>query len=416
MDILYYVETFPKLSESFILNEIYELEQQGHNVAVFAHKRGSEDILHDEFSELEAETGYADTPGLTDFPDLFSSTVLSPRVWWRAYYRLNPVRLLAAFHRCQQCCEFIEDIGLDIDLVHNHFATPPNYAARYVSSYYDVPHTVTTHAFDLYDDVNEDFLQAFLNGASYILTISEYNRDHIQKYTNTPTSVIRAGIRPEKFSPNEYKDTVDNRILSVARLDEKKGLTDAIEAVSEIVDRGIDVEYHIVGKGPLRNTLESKIAAHGLEDTVSLLGHIDDKQLACEYDEAACFLLPSVITESGDRDGIPVVLMESMAVETPPVSTTISGIPELVDDGENGLLAPPGDVQSIADHLETLLESPDLQCEFGQNGRERISNEFNAKYQAVRLSNIFKSVVQSPPARSDVSREFAVSGKEEGER
>lgn len=403
MNLLYYVETFPKLSESFVLNEIYELERRGHNVTVFAHNEPDKDITHTEYTDLDVDVAYAETPSVTDLPDLISPTVLAPQVLRHAYLWINPLRLAAGLHRAHQYIRFVDDLDVDPDLVHSHFATVPTYAARYVAGHYRIPHTVTTHAFDLYDDVDQRFLQTYLGGADHVITISEYNRNYIEEHVDgTSVSVVHAGIRPEKFAPTGPETTVDSRILTVARFVEKKGLEYALKGVATLVHRGFDIEYHIIGDGKRRKRLESMVANLGLEETVEFLGSVDEDRLAREYDEAACFLLPCVIAESGDRDGIPVVLMEAMAMETPPVSTTVSGIPELVKDGETGLLAAPTDIGELSIAIERLLTNPDLRTAYGTSGRETVAAEFNITAEAAKTESIFDTVTSSRRSQSRI--------------
>lgn len=392
MKILYYLETFPKLSESFVLNEIHQLERLGHDVSIFAHKEGNKDILHDEFAEINSTIKYATEPSISDFPSLFTREVISSEVLSELYLRINPLRLAASLHRHRECCEFLNEIGMKPDLVHNHFATAPNYAAHYVAQYMNASHTVTTHAFDLYKNPNKHFLQHFFDSTDKVLTISKYNKRYIEGLTNTDVSVVHAGIRPDKFSPGSY-ETVPGRILTVSRLVDKKGVKDGILAVEKLLELGYDVEYHIIGEGPNRHRLQKLITHHNIGDSVSILNNVSDDMLTREFDEATTFVLPSVIADSGDRDGIPVVLMESMAMKTPPVSTEVSGIPELITNDLNGFTVPQHSPSLLADRISILLKNTELQKEMGNKSREKIEKDFSIEFEVEKLEKEFKSVV-----------------------
>jgi glycosyltransferase involved in cell wall biosynthesis len=390
MDILYYLAVFPKISESFVLNELYELDAAGHDVAVFALRDSGEDITHHEFEQLDIPVRYAEQPTATDALDLLSTTTLHPRVMRRVPPEKDLRYNALSLHRHRQCVQFLRDVDMDVDVVHTHFAIAATYPARYVAAYLDVPVTVTTHAHDLFRDPDETFLRRQFESADHVVTISEYNREHIRTALTdeTPVSVVHAGIRPAKFEPRSA--TVDGRLLTVARLAPKKGITYALEALAQVVTDHPDVEYHLIGAGPLESELERRVSELGLEDNVELLGRVDDDRLIEEFDEAAGFLLPSVVDESGDRDGIPVVLMEAMAMTVPPISTTVSGIPELVDHEVNGLLVEPRNVDQLATAIERLLTRNDERAAFGTAGREKVMQEFNAEAEAKKLEAIFE--------------------------
>lgn len=401
MNVLYYLGTFPKLSMSFVLNELYELEKRGHDVAVFAIDNPNEEIEHEEYEELDIPVRYAESLSYASALGLVSTKVINPSVLKHALFRARPRRHAMALHRSKQCIEFVEEADLDIDLVHTHFATLGTFPARYVASYYGVPSSVTAHAFDLYNDPDEDQLRHFLSEPDRVITISEYNRRYIRDEIadTTPISVVRAGIRPEKFEPTA--SSADGRVLTVARFMEKKGLLDAVRVLSRVVEEFPHVDYHIVGSGPQEAEIREQVDELGLNDNVELLGNVDDERLVAEYDEASCFLLPCLVAESGDRDGIPVALMEAMAMETPPVSTRVSGIPELIDHRENGLLAESRDIEGLADAVSSVLADERRRREFGEAGRRKVTAEFNVEKECSKLESAFARMREQERRSSD---------------
>ncbi len=395
MDILYYLSSFPKLSKSFVLNELYELESQGHNVFVCSLRNPNEDITHNEYEQLDIPIQYVGEVTHWDFPELFSRVTLHPRLLKNTLYWYSPDHHVGNLIRAKRCIDVIEYFDWNVDHVHTHFAGANRYAARQIAAYYDVPFTITTHAFDLYREPVGNYTAPLLRGADRIVTISEYNKRHIKKtFTDdTPIDVVRAGIRPEKFEPTSQ--TVEKRILSVARFVEKKGLRYALDAVAMLVEDYPDIEYHLVGSGELEGNLKRRVEKLGIQENVSFLDNVSDSRLRAEFDEARTFVLPCIIDESGNRDGIPVSLMEAMAMKTPAVSTRVSGIPELISHEKDGMLAEPHDSEAIAAGLRRMLEDDTSWNQFADSARDKVVRDFNIKTETKKLEQTFKKARDS---------------------
>ena len=213
----------------------------------------------------------------------------------------------------------------------------------------------------------------------------KYNKQHIRDRfaPETPIDVVRAGINPEKFSPTDT--TVSQRVLTTSRFIEKKGLEYALEAIAIASEQFPEIEYHIIGDGELESTLVRTTDRLGIEENVTFLGKVSDRRLISELDDARTFLLPCVIAASGDRDGIPVAMMEAMAMGTPPVSTTVSGIPELVDHERNGLLTEPRNPDATTDALLRLLGNDSEWAEYSKRARKKVSTEFDIETEVEKL-------------------------------
>lgn len=377
MNVLYVLDTFPKLSESFVLNEIYELERRGHDVVVCARRVGDDGILHEEYDAVDVPICSTGPLRYGHGLEVLSPTALHPRILGRARYRAPLAIHVANLVQTRRCVEFLDSLDWEPDHVHAHFPRRSRFPAAMLAGYYRAPFTVTVHAASLYKRPLHAATPALLAAADRIVAISEYNRRHVRDAyaVDTPIDVVRAGIRPGKFSPTDA--TVENRILTVARFVEKKGLRYALEAVARVAESRPDVTYHLVGSGPLDDDLRRRVRELGVGANVTFLDTVSDERLLAEYDEARCFLLPCVVAESGDRDGIPVVLMEAMAMETPPVSTTVSGIPELVDHERNGVLAEPRDPAALAAGIERLLRDDERRRTYGRRAREAVVSAFD---------------------------------------
>ncbi|AFO56972.1 MULTISPECIES: glycosyltransferase [unclassified Natrinema] len=389
MNILYYLDVFPKVSESFILNEVYELEKKGHNVAVCSLKEPDSDINHEEYTELNASIRHIEDPTYTDILEGFSPNLLKSIAGPELLYRATPKHHAANLIRAKRSIQFIESIDWDIDHVHSHFANVSKFGGKHIATYYDVPFTITTHAYDIYRKPIGKYTKKLLNIADRVITISEYNKRYLKDEMGVETAVdiVRAGIKPEKFSPS--KSVRKNRVLTVGRFVEKKGHPYALDAIAKATEVLPNIEYHIIGAGEQIGPLKRKTEELGLTENVSFLSNVSDERLLNEFDQARCFLLPCVVADSGDRDGIPVVLMESMAMQTPPISTAISGIPELIDDGENGVLVEPRHSESIGKAVIQLLENDSIYSKYSKNSREKVTEEFNIDREAEKLENIF---------------------------
>lgn len=377
MNVLYVLDAFPKLSESFVLNEIYELERRGHDVVVCARRSGDDEILHEEYDDLDVPVGTLGPLGYADVVEVLSSRALHPRILARARYRAPPTIHGANLVQTRRAIEFLGSLAWTPDHVHAHFPRRSRYPAALLAGYFGASLTVTAHAASLYKRPIHAATGALLSTADRIATISEYNRRHVRESfaPDTPVDVVHAGIRPEKFSPSDA--TAERRILTVARFVEKKGLRYALAAVARLADDYPDLEYHVVGSGALEADLRQRTRDLGIEANVTYLDAVSDERLLREFDEAQCFLLPCVVAESGDRDGIPVVLMEAMAMRTPPVSTTVSGVPELIAHERNGLLAAPRDPEALAAGIRRLLEDDDRRRRYGARARDTVRAEFD---------------------------------------
>jgi glycosyltransferase involved in cell wall biosynthesis len=350
-----------------------------------------EDILHKEFNELDIPINYIRRPSLTDITGLISTKALHPRILENIFYRAPPKHHAANLFRAKKCIEFVDSLDWEPNHFHSHFAGLSKFAAMSASDYFEVPFTITTHAADIYKEPIGKYTSNLLQKATRVVTISEYNKNHIRERfaPDVPVDIVRAGIRPEKFTPTE--ETESYRVLTISRFVEKKGLSYALKAVELATEEVPELEYHIIGSGELKPDLVKKVEQLGIEENMVFLNNVSDQRLVTELDEARCFLLPCVIAESGDRDGIPVALMEAMAMKTPPVSTTVSGIPELIDHEKNGLLTEPRDPEATANALVSLLKNNSEWTAYADCARKKVTSEFNIETEAEKLKATFRA-------------------------
>jgi glycosyltransferase involved in cell wall biosynthesis len=391
---LYYVGSFPKLSESFILNEINELYNRGHNIAVFAQNDPEENITHEEYEDIDVPLYYADAP-YTDFPQFLSKKpvqmALSHAIDGGFKY-FSPKRAGQNLLLGKQCAQFIESLDFEIDVINAHFAHPSRIGAILAARHLSIPCAITAHAFEIFRSPNVPQIRYICDSMDHVIVPSEYNRDYLREEIGIANdiTVVPATTQVEKFEPSA--PTVENRLLTVARLVEKKGYPYGIKAVNKLIKHGYNVEYHIVGTGEKKERLQQQVKEHGIEDHVEFLGHVSDERLQKELSEAAVFILPCIIAEDGDRDAMPVVLKEAMASETACVSTTVSAIPELITDGHDGLLVPEKEPDGLASAIQELLNNPEKRKALAAHGRETVYNNFDISESVDTLIEVFESL------------------------
>jgi glycosyltransferase involved in cell wall biosynthesis len=273
--------------------------------------------------------------------------------------------------------------GRQFEELHAHTADRAATIALVVGRLLDKPYSLSIHAgHDIF--VNPILLAEKIVEARHVATCTAYNKTYLESLIGQDLSHkishIHHGLDLLKYQPQPSASNGRPKILSVGRLSEKKGLVHLIRACRILKDREYDFTCHIVGDGPQRAELKGLIEQLSLEDTVHLRGALPHEEVIENYRQATLFVLPCIKSQDGDMDGIPNVLPEAMAMQVPVVSTDISGIPELVDDQVNGLLAPPGDDDALAAAMARLLDDPALCERLGQSGRQSVVDMFDANH------------------------------------
>jgi glycosyltransferase involved in cell wall biosynthesis len=208
--------------------------------------------------------------------------------------------------------------------------------------------------------------------------------------------VNRLGVESVDFASREVELSQPVRVLSVATLSEKKGLRYLIEAVATLVERGVAVHCTIVGSGPLRHELEQAAAAFGLLDQIEFHPYMRNDELDELYRAADIFALPAVVTPNGDRDGLPVVLMEAAAAGCVCISTPVSGIPELIDDGVSGLLVPERDAVALARAIEQIVADPELRTRLREGAWTILRERYDLPRNVAELARVFLDQAAEP--------------------
>jgi glycosyltransferase involved in cell wall biosynthesis len=400
----YLMSWYPVVTETFILHEMLELRRLGVDLEIFPLLGAAQDVGHPGAEALADRVHYH--RGLS--PELVAAQLhwlaRRPRRYLRAWARAlrgnaaSP-RFLA---KALVVVPFAAMIARRMERrrirhVHAHWATHPALAALVVRELTGIGYSFTAHAHDLYLD--RAMLPEKIADACFVVTISDFNRGLVQGLLGdaaaAKTIVIPCGVDPRLFRPRVRR--ASNGLLGiacVAGLRDYKGHRWLVEACALLRARGVAFRCVLVGDGPERRAIEARIAAAGLADAVELLGNQPSDRTREVIEAADVVVLPSVVTKSGMMDGIPVALMEAMACGVPVISTRVSGIPELVQDGRTGLLVPPKDARALADALERLHRDPDLARRLAERGREHVLERFNLVRNARALRDRLASALE----------------------
>jgi colanic acid/amylovoran biosynthesis glycosyltransferase len=416
LKIAYLLHRFPYRTETFIVREMHGVVEAGAEVSIFSMMAPGSDSASDQGERLMAVANYSAAVSGPVVAANLRMMARRPLRYVRSLLRLigrtwrEPAVMaltVGLFPKAVLYAQQIERRG--IQHMHAHFVWIEGLAAGVVRDLTGIPFTIQPHAFGLFGR-NQTNVRLELSDATGIVTISEYNRRHITDLDPSLApriDVVHCGVDIERFPPKPHTDDDDGpvRILSVGRAIEKKGHEYLIDACALLRDRGFEFECDlVVGFDEGSAQLQRRIDGHAVGDRVRLRDMVDERGVIRYLHGADIFALACVVSASGDRDGIPVALMEAMACELPVVSTTVSGVPELVKDGA-GLLAPPNDASALADALERLIGSRQLRMEMGRRGRAIVAEEFSASAGAARMYQIFqRHAVAHRPAGSVVGK------------
>ena len=417
--VAYVMNGFPRLSETFIANEIFLLEQMG--LRLFSVKREDEPQVHPVVRAIRAPLAYlpkasslsgSSLPGwlarnLPGFaraqlrvaarhPLRYLATLGSALAMsWR--YRREPLSLRKVFIKeFMQAAHIADEVLRDgtVAHLHGHFCHGVATITWFASRMTGIPFSFTAHAKDIYQaELNPgDLLERKLGAARFVATCTGANAA-VLKARHRDANVVHTiyhGLDTDYFRPEEKPAGGMPMILSVGRFVEKKGFEHLVDACALLKQARVRFGCVIVGEqGSAYEAIRAQIEARGLQDHVRLRSAVTQDQLREIYREARIFALPCQVMDDGDRDGIPNVLAEAMAMGLPVVSTPISGIPELIDDGVHGLLVPPKDAQALADALRRILSDSELCGRLSHAGRARICERFDSRRTTLALRDLF---------------------------
>ncbi len=393
MKVGYVVKRYPRYSETFIVNEILAHEAAGMEVEIFSLLPPEDGHFQDAISRIRAPVTYLQAKGLkaSEFWSTLAETGESLPNLWRSLEEASgedvryvyQAALLAGHARRR-----------GITHLHAHFATASTTVARLSARFAGIPYTMTAHAKDIFhESVNPEDLRRKLRDAAATVTVCDYNLEYLRASYGPIAKDVRRiynGLELEKFSYEAPRGRAP-LILAVGRLVEKKGFDDLIEACALLRNRSVQFRCRIIGLGEQERELRAKVKRLKLGDRVELPGPRPQSALIEAVGSAAVFAAPCVVGGDGNRDGLPTVLLEAMALGTPCVSTDVTGIPEVLHDGQTGLMVPQRDINALAGAIERLLADPALRVELAGRARQLVEVEFDVRRNAALLRKTFET-------------------------
>jgi glycosyltransferase involved in cell wall biosynthesis len=344
---------FPRRSETFALNELIALDRAGCLEAVFATKPGDPGPSQPDAEEL-----------------------------------MEKVRVLAPGTPAEQAAEVVERLnGTPVTAVHGYFAHLPTEVAAKAARRLGVPYGFSVHAVDARKVTRSGLAERARDAACVIACNPDVAGD--LKRAGAPVQLIPHGVDLARFRPSPPPPAEILTILAVGRLVPKKGFPVLIRAASRVL---APFRLRIVGDGPERGAIEAVIAEHGLGDRVELVGPRTHDDLPAEYAAAHIVVVPSITDATGDRDGLPNVVLEAMSSGRPVVASDVGAVASAVVDGRTGVLVPPGDNEALAGALEFLVDQPDMRERLGREARARVEADFELNSCTARLRAFLETV------------------------
>ncbi len=381
---------YPRLSETFIAQEIHALERRGFGLLLYSLRHPTDEDMHPVHREIRAPVAY--------LPEYLGDDPRRVFAGWRRARRLpgyrkarraflsdlrrdrSPNRL----RRFGQACVLAAELPAEVARLHAHFLHTPASVARYAASMTGLPWSASAHAKDIWTTPDWDKRDK-LGEADWVATCTAAGRDHLAGLAPSPDRValIYHGLDFARFAaPERPRPPHDGggperavTLLSVGRAVEKKGYGVLLEALARLPE-ALHWRLVHIGGGELRKALQARAGQLGLGDRIDWRGAQPQERVLAQYRAADLFVLASRIAENGDRDGLPNVLMEAQSQGLACLSTRVSAIPELIEDGATGVLVPPDDPAALAAALARLIQDPEARTRLGAAGARRVRDRF----------------------------------------
>jgi len=392
----YILKMFPRLSETFVLNEILELQRQGAEVHAFSLMHPSDGRFHAGLADLCTTIRYVPSQKLeATWSDICRSSVATNYETWpqvvKFARRYEFPRQLEFLLRAQTIAQQV--IESNIEHLHAHFATISTRMAAAVSMLASIPFSFTAHAKDIFrENVNRELFSELVDRSRFCVTVSDFNREFILSTMPgvDPEKVIRLynGVDLERLSQRSNEPTSIPHIISVGRLVPKKGFDTLLRALRLCKDRGLELRTTVVGDGVELERLSNLTRELGLERDVTFTGALSHDDTIERMSRSSLVALACARDDDGNTDALPTVLLEALALGLPIVSTRIAGIPEIVGDAF-GRLCEPGDIDGFARALQSTCRDLDKGRDVAREARRHCESRFSLHTNAGKLLQRF---------------------------
>lgn len=377
----YVLKMYPRFSETFVVTEILAVEREGADLDVFSLRAPVDGRFHEAVSRVRAPVTYLSSPAKP--ADLWSS-LEECRIHHRAGVADHLDELLAApsgdAHQALVLAAMVAERG--ITHLHAHFGSVAASVTRLAARIAGITYSMTLHAKDIFhQDVDHAALAERLRDAALAVTVSDYNQRYLRSvHGDAAHSVVRIynGIDLDAFAVSAPLRR-PRRVVGVGRMVEKKGFVHLLDAVALLHRQLRPVHLDLVGSGAEEAALRARADSLGITDLITFHGALTQDETREVVRSAAALAAPCVVGVDGNRDGLPTVVLESLALGTPVVSTPVTGIPEAVIPGSTGLLVPEADAPALADALARLVDDAGLRCELAAAGRRHVEAHFDAR-------------------------------------
>ncbi len=401
----YILKGYPRISETFISNEILLLEKMGFTMRLFPMRQPRETFSHASVKEIKARVDYLPTELLLDFPRLLLPNIFlaakkpkqfknTLRIAGQGVSKGNELATLK--HLFQAGYLTNNHLGKDQNIVqlHGHFAHSPTSVTMFASLLSGIPFSFTAHAKDIYTSDKEKIRKKIAH-ARFVVTCTRHNKEYLQAIAGhcpTPIYCIYHGIDLGLFQQTVPHHETHNpfKILTVARMTQKKGLPTIYKALAGLRQKGIQFQHTLIGDGDDRAKILALISSLDLEDCCQWIGTQSHEQVLLHFKASDLFVLGCEIADNGDRDGIPNVLVESLAMGVPALSTNVSAIPEILINGKTGMTVPPSEPEELEKSMLRILTDTRLRERLIAGGKERVKNNFDNGQWIQKLAEIFR--------------------------
>lgn len=403
VSLAYLIGHYPGVSLTFILREVTVLRELGIDIRTASVNAAQPS--QDGFTPLELQeqqqTFYVKARGITRIAaDHIRCLGTRPLSYIRGFWfavKMGGIDLRALLFHILYFAEAVVvgewALRNRIEHIHVHFAVNTATVALIASKIFPLRYSISVHGPNEFYGVEQYRLREKIEGASFLCCIGQFCRSQLMRIVapeHWPKfHIAPLGVDPEVFGPRAPAATVPVNILCVGRVVPEKGQSILVSAVAHLIENKIPVHLHIAGDGPYRGVVENQARALGVSNAVTFHGSINQTNLRALLNKTDVFVLASF------AEGIPVALMEAMAMEIPCISTFVAGIPELIDSGRNGILVPPSDANLLAEAIRTLATDPQLRLTLGAAGRRKVIDKYNLKPNVERLGGIFQECISS---------------------